>query len=196
MIVYIDRQHSGQVHKIDSRGAGVDLDGNGTKEAQEMEAHWTGYLSLMLESNLIDMGYKVIPISDGTYSQRHDRVNEYSQKFDCPQVYLAMHLNAGGGNYGAMFYDHRSEMGVGLARHICDSLADAVDEIPQFKHIEAHPDNWTKNAYHTIKGIGKPVAICSEPIFMDTHKHLISLQGFAKIALGMAVGIREWSKTL
>lgn len=196
MIIYIDRQHSGQANRIDSRGAGIDLDGSGKKEANEMEAHWTGYLSLMLESNLLDMGFQVIPISDGTYKQRHDRVNEYAKKFNCPQIYLAMHLNAGGGNYGAMFYDHRSSQGMLLAKSICDGLKTSVPDIPSFKHISSQPGDWTKNAFYCIQGIGSPVAICSEPLFMDTHQSLISLPGFTKIALGMAIGIREWSKTL
>ena len=34
MIVYIDRQHAGKPNKIDDRGAGADIDGNGTKDTR------------------------------------------------------------------------------------------------------------------------------------------------------------------
>jgi hypothetical protein len=195
MIVYIDRQHAGKPNKIDDRGAGADIDGNGTKDTHEMEAHWTGYLALMLESKLMMMGYHVMPISDGTYSQRHERVNEYAKLFPGEkQIYLAMHLNAGGGDYCAMFYHHQSTSGKDLAIEICNGIQQFQPEITKYKQIAAQPTDWTEHAYNTIKGVQKPIAICSEPLFMDTHKHLISIEGFSKLALGIATGIKKWSE--
>ena len=58
-----------------------------------MEAIYTGYLSIMIEEKLIEHGVKVMPISDGKYSDRHKRVNEYSKRFQEKQVYLSLHLN-------------------------------------------------------------------------------------------------------
>ena len=109
-----------------------------------------------------------------------------------PQIYLAMHLNAGLGNYGSMFYHHQSSQGLGLARAICTGLTSFLPEIPDFKAIKAQPADWTKNAYYTIKGVGRPVAICSEPLFIDTHSNLITVEGMAKVALGMSTGIISW----
>ncbi len=195
MIVFIDRQHTGNPRKPNSRGAARDLDGDGKVETWEHEAHWTGYLSLILEAQLVAKGIQVIPISDGTYLARHTRVNQYSQMFkDIPQIYLAMHLNAGGGDYGAMFYHHDSQSGKSLATYICEGLGQFIPEVPKFKAIESQPHDWTKNAFNTIKGVGRPVAICSEPLFIDTHKKLVSVEGFAKVALGMTTGILNYRK--
>lgn len=194
MIVFIDRQHTGQPKRIEARGAAKDLDNSGKVETWETEAHWTGFLSIMLEAQLVaHPEIKVIPISDGSYLQRHTRVNEYSRMFpNVPQIYLAMHLNAGGGNYGSMFYHHQSSQGLALARAICTGLTSFLPEIPDFKAIKAQPGDWTKNAYYTIKGVGRPVAICSEPLFIDTHSNLVTVEGMAKVALGMSTGIISW----
>ncbi len=164
MIVFIDRQHAGQAHRINARGAAVDINGDGKITKDEQEAHWTGYISLMLEMQLLKMGYKVIPISDGKYSERHARVNEYASMFDVPSIYLAMHLNAGGGHYGAMFYDHRSSTGKQLAESICNGLKTSIKSIREFKAIDCRPNDWTKNAFYTIKGVAKPVAMPFVPL--------------------------------
>lgn len=197
MIVFIDRQHTGKPGRPGDRGASADLDGNGSVETWEQEAHWTGYLSIMLEAQLVaHPGIQVIPISDGTYLARHTRVNEYSKRYkDIPQIYLAMHLNSGMGDYGAMFYHHQSSEGHALARSICTGLTSFIPEVPQFKAIPAGPGEWTANAFNTIKGVGRPVAICSEPLFIDTHRNLVSVEGFAKVSLGMSTGIINWMKT-
>lgn len=196
MIVFIDRQHSGKPGRPGDRGASADLDGDGKVQTWEQEAHWTGYLSIMLEAQLVaHPDIQVIPISDGTYLSRHTRVNQYSQMYkDVPQVYLAMHLNAGGGDYGAMFYYEGSAQGKALATHICEGLGNFLPEVGNFKPIESRPADWTQHAFNTIKGVGRPVAICSEPLFIDTHKKLVSVEGFAKVALGMSTGIINWMK--
>lgn len=194
MIVYIDRQHTGKPNRPSDRGAGVDVDGNGKIETWENESHWTGYLAVMLESRLVlHEDIQVIPIQDGTYLARHSRVNEYSKMFkDEKQVYLALHLNAGGGNYGSMFYHHDSQQGRSLATYICEGLGNYCSEIPTFKAIPATSEDWTNHAFNTIKGVGRPVAICCEPLFMDTHKRFISMDGFGRVALGITTGILNW----
>lgn len=195
MIVFIDRQHAGKPSKIDDRGASVDINKDGIKGNDELEAHWTGYIGLMLELKLLDMGFKVIPLSDGPYSERHARVNEYSKFFpNDKMVYLAMHLNAGGGSYGSFFFDQRSSSGKALADDLCDGMKTAIKTIKEFKSIPCHSEDWTKNAYHTIKGVGKPVAICCEPIFMDSHMDLLNAFGASQIAIGMAAGLQKWGK--
>jgi hypothetical protein len=102
-------------------------------------------------------------------------------------------LTAGGGHYGAFFYDARSSAGHELAEDLCDGMRSSIKTIREFKAIECKTDNWTKNAFYTIKGVGKPVAICCEPIFMDTHMELLNAFGASQIALGMAHGLSKWS---
>jgi hypothetical protein len=192
MIVFIDRQHAGKPNKVSDRGASRDVDGDGVISADEREAIWTGRLSIELEILLIDMGIKVMPLSDGRYVDRHQRVNAYSNMIEGPWIYLAMHLNAGGGQYGSFFFDHRSSKGAGLAADMATQLEISIDVLREVKAIPAVPDNWTRNAYNTIRGVGRPIAICCEPFFMDTHQSLLSQSGINRVALAMAVAIRNW----
>lgn len=191
MLVFIDRQHAGKPSRVDDRGASFDINQDGQISNDEKEAHWTGYLALILEQRLMDLGHQVIPLSDGTYTERHIRVNDYSSRFDCKMVYLAMHLNAGGGDYGAFFYHHQSTHGKELAAAMASSLGQII-HVKKQKAIACKPEDWTKNAWHTIKNVGKPVAICCEPFFMDTHNDLLTPFGMSQVAIGMVQGIERW----
>ena len=127
MIVFIDRQHAGKPSKINDRGASRDINGDGEITAEELEAIWTARIAINLEIRLLDMGISVMPISDGTYSKRHERVNQYADMHPGPWVYLAMHLNSGGGNYGSYFYDYRSTKGQQLATIMANKLNEDVE---------------------------------------------------------------------
>jgi len=191
MLIFIDRQHAGKPKRPSDRGAGQDLDGDGKVSWWEKEAIWTGKLAIELEILLLEMGYDVIPLSDGSYQTRHARVNNYAMgNPDC--IYLALHLNAGGGDYGSFFYYHGSIKGKDLAGHMADSLHQYLGGLENARAIPCQADNWTKNAFHTIKGVVRPVAICCEPIFMDTHKQYLTDDGIKQIALGIAQRIKSW----
>ena len=192
MIVFIDRQHSGKPSKINDRGASKDINGYGEITAEELEAIWTGRLAIELEVKLLDMGIKVFPISDGKYIDRHKRVNFYAEQHPGPWVYLAMHLNSGGGNYGSFFYDHRSRSGQQLGTILAQQLGQDIPEIESTKAIECNKDNWTKNAFFTIRNVGRPVAICCEPFFIDSHQGLLSIRNIARVAFSMAKALRTW----
>ena len=197
-VVYLDRQHSGKPgRKAGDRGAAVDLDGDGTIGIDEREAMLTARYLLACEAALLEAGHTVIPISDGWYSERHSRVNRYAGGFDCPQVYVAAHLNAGGGDYGAVFYDHRSRSGPGLASRIARQIRMVAPEINGVKTIAAKPDDWTRAAFGTIGGVVQPLAICFEPCFMDqpSHADLLTREGLASIGRSLAAGIIAWAET-
>lgn len=191
MLIFLDRQHAGKPNRLSDRGAGLDLNENGRVDWWEKEAIWTGILSIELELLFLEMGYDVLPISDGKYSDRHKRVNEYS-KGHPNSIYLALHLNSGGGNYGSFFYHHASPQGRLLAGCISNSCHDYFQQIGNFKAIAASSSDWTKNAWNTIKGVGRPVAVCLEPIFMDTHKELLSDDGMMQIAVAISQGVKKW----
>ena len=194
MIVFIDRQHAGKPNKLADRGATYDVDGDSTPER---EAILTGYIALALEKLLMLNGIDVMPISDGTYTDRHDRVNKYAAMHpDRKCVYLAMHLNAGGGDYGAFFHHHASIAGEKLAFEMAHYLEIGDLGISNVRVLPARPNDWTSNAFNTIKGVQRPVAICCEPLFMDNDKHATNLTftGFNKIALAMATAIQKWGR--
>ena len=196
MLIFLDRQHVGQISHINSIGAVADLDGDGEKSIHEAEAIWTGYLSMALELQLRQMNYKVIPITDGSYPERHARVNQYAAHYGGQCVYIALHFNAGGGDYGAMFYDHRSGKGADLADQIARSMMTEISSLDSVRKIPASPEDWTKNAYYTIKNVGSPVAICSEPLFIDNaqHQQLFNHEGMSLLAHAMAKGIDNWGR--
>ena len=191
MLIFLDRQHVGKPKRLSDRGAGQDLDGDGVISWAEKEAIWTGRLAIELEILLLEMGYDVLPISDGAYGTRHGRVNGYSLGVQ-NSIYLALHLNAGGGEYGSFFYHHASPAGKKLAVEMSSALFQTLPSLNDVKAISCQSGDWTKNAWNTIKGVGRPVAICCEPIFMDTHKNLLNHHGIKQIALGMSQGIKNW----
>jgi hypothetical protein len=199
-VVYLDRQHSGKPgRKARDRGAGADLDGDGVIGIEEREAMLTARYLLACESALLEMGHTVIPISDGWYSDRHRRINQYAGTFAAgvPQVVIAAHLNAGGGDYGMVLYDHRSRSGPELAARISKQLRMVAPEINGVKCVPAKPDDWTRNAYATIGGLMQPIGICYEPAFMDkdTHQDILTREGLAAIGRSLAAGIDAWAQT-
>lgn len=163
-LVILDRQHVGQVNRLQSRGASF-VDDCGVRHYESDE---TARYILEIESECRRQGYDVIVISDGGYSERHSRVNYYANQYDGLVIYIACHINAGGsGAYGSSFYDWRSSTGEKLARHIATECSVLGYD---WLSIECRPNNWTKNAFYTIKGVA-PVAICFEPYFIDNPRH-------------------------
>ena len=184
-IVFLDRQHLGKPKKW--RDLGASHDG----------VHETWCTSIYLhycEWKLRESDIDVVLISDGWYGDRAARVNQYAVGYN-KSVYVAAHVNAGGGDYGTTFYDHRSTNGQRLATHIngrlhqwCDSLHNKT------KQIAARPDDWTSNAFNTIKRVSSPVAVCFEPFFIDCedHKSLTTLSGLELVGTALAVGIKSY----
>lgn len=187
--VFLDRQHAGQIRKPNAYGAFSRL-------VDRYEADMTLDYLAAAERALRKMKVDVINISDGFYSSRHDRVIEYAKQVDGPSVYVAAHLNAGGGDYGALFYDHRSSMGLEASTYIADSLSEMCPELNRVVVKESKPTDWTKNAFATIRGVyaGKPCGICFEPCFVDKEAHIQLLEhaGLERIGDALANGIFQW----
>ena len=198
-VVYLDRQHSGKPGKPADRGAAVDLDGDGKIQRDEQEAALTARYLLACELALLEMGHVVIPISDGSYNDRHARVNRYAGSFKTgrPQLYMAGHLNAGGGDYGLLGYDYRSRSGPELASRIARQLRQVAPELNGVKCIEARPDNWTRNMFATISGVMQPIGLCLEPCFMDqpSHADLLTAAGLSTIGRAIAAGVDAFVNT-
>ena len=198
-VVYLDRQHSGKPGKPADRGAAVDLDGDGKIQRDEQEAALTARYLLACELALLEMGHTVIPISDGGYNERHARVNQYAGTFKAgrPQLYLAGHLNAGGGDYGLLGHDYRRRSGPALASRIARQLRQVAPELNGVKCIEARPDNWTRNMFATISGVTQPIGLCLEPCFMDqpSHADLLTAAGLSTIGRAIAAGVDAFVNT-
>ena len=189
MTIYIDVQHMGDPIKKGRMGAAF-----GDK-ISETEAFFTSLYAFWMGMRLRELGHEVINMSDGTYPSRHERVNEYDQRnVGGPKsIYIAAHLNAGGGSYSAMFYHHQSTHGVALAKAMNAKIKERTD-ISSVKAIPSCSEDWTKNAFYCIKNVGRPIAICAEPLFLDnpSHQKLLNIDGMYAIGFAMADGIHEF----
>tara|TARA_R110002110_G_scaffold122465_1_gene298712 strand:+ start:496 stop:1083 length:588 start_codon:yes stop_codon:yes gene_type:complete len=188
-MIYIDIQHIGKPNKPDDMGAGFGDD------PWETEAYWTTLYAFHMEMRLRELGYSVMRLCDGRYSDRHERVNRYEADYPSskPSVYIACHINAGGGSYSVMFHDHRSSLGPDLAAAIADEMD--LPGISTTKTLPASPSDWTSNAYNTIKDVRRPVSICAEPLFLDNENHrreYLELDRIFLIGEAIANGIHSW----
>ena len=192
MIVFLDRHHHGKPHSWDDMGASRDLDGNGLTSIRENESILTGFYILHAEIRLRELGHSVCVLSDGRYSDRHARVNQYAGN---DSVYVACHVNAGAtaSGYGSVFFDFRTSSGNVLAADICTELARLPELDQKVKTIEAGAADWTRNAYNTIKNVNCH-AVCFEPFFIDSDRHraLTSDSGLKSVGVALADGIHRY----
>ena len=191
-LVVLDRQHTGKPHNMKDTGAY-------SRVVEKHEAHMVAQYLLEAEITLRELGHVVMPISDGRYSDRHRRANAVFKHYNGPCIYMSGHLNAGGGSYGALFFDERSTMGKQASAFIATELQGLLGEAP-VKCLGATPDDWTKNAYNTISGVwsGKGCGICLEPFFLDDAqaKELMSPEGLLEVGVAIAHGVDVWAKEL
>lgn len=190
MLIALSRDHVGKPGFTDT-GAHGDLDFDGLPDVVEQEAILTGFIGLHCEVRLRELGHKVVMLCDGRYADRHIRAKNYKA-----DAYIALHLNAGRGRYGATFYDYRSKAGPVLAECIALALKDAF-AFP----VKVEPTGQTGCLYPRpfpcISGVydGTPVACLVEPLFVDHPEHqaiLTSPDGLQRIGIALAEGIHLW----
>jgi hypothetical protein len=187
LLVFLSRDHSGRWGT--RRG-----DLGATAPDGRREAMLTPLYLLAAEERLRQLGHEVIPLSDGSYDARHARANDLADLHGGRSVYVASHLNAGGGTYGLVCYDHRSGAanGPALARSIAARLKDRLG-LATVKAEAASPSNVWANAHGTIGGLLDPIGICYEPLFIDGHAHLLTPTGLAEAGRALAEGIHAWA---
>ena len=180
-LVVLDRQHIGKP----SRPLDLGAEREGLAEAVLVRR----YLATA-EDVLRAGGCVVVPMGDGDYSDRHARA--CAMRAD---VYVAGHVNAGGGSGGYAFYDSRSAAGHLLAR----AVAARLGEFPELRGASATACSgaapWS-NAWHTIRGVyeGRPVGLCYEPCFIDqpAHAPLFTSDGLVRVGTALARGILDY----
>ncbi len=200
-LVILDRQHAGKPGNRADRGALADLDGDGRAHRWEREAMLTPRYLLHAEQRLLDLDIDVIVMSDGRYEDRHARARAYRA-----DVYVAAHLNAGGGDAGLVFHDHRSAGGKLLAGLVAAQLGARCPELLQWHSMACRDDRadslepWLWRPYSTIEGVyhGTPVGICYEPAFMDNAAHaslLLTESGLRRLGFALAEGIADFLRS-
>lgn len=192
-LVALDRQHVGKPHKPGDLGAVC-------KSRESWEAYLTADYLLAAEKELRRLGHDVLPMSDGSYSARHKRFNAYAARYMGPSCYIAAHCNAGGGDYGAAFFDSRSQLGERLSVRLKTEFNDELPEIGRFRIIKSRPGDWTAHAFNTISGVweGPACGICLEPVFLDCDRHadLLDAAGLRRIGISLARAIDAWADSI
>jgi hypothetical protein len=202
MHVFLDRQHFGKPSPNDKdRGVAVDLDGDGDVDSQE--ALLTPRYIAACKAHLESLGHTVTLIDQGTYPDRHAQVCALAKALPAserPAAYVACHLNAGGGEYGLVVHDGRSSGGKRMADRVRGALRAEFTpaELATVRVEAGTPDDWTRNAYYTVKGIYAGPAhlagICYEPVFVDTHRGLLSPANLDRMGVALAKGLMAWAQ--
>lgn len=198
--VFLDRQHYGKPRPNHTdRGVPVDRDGDGKVETHE--ADLTPRYIAAAKAHLEAAGHTVTLVDTGTYSDRHAAVCNLARALpnaQRPAAYVACHLNAGGGSYGLIVPDARSKGGKAVAEQVKQSLRGSFSsaELADVKVFHGQSGDWTSNAWNTIKGIWAGPSwlsgICYEPVFVDTHRALLSDANLDRIGVALANGLMAW----
>jgi N-acetylmuramoyl-L-alanine amidase len=222
MLAILDLQHRGKPGSNDL-GASHDLDGDGVVEAMEHEANLTPIYAAAARSKLEAMGAEVLVLDSGWYATRHKAAGKAAAEHAGAAVYVACHLNAGGGDYGLVCHDYRSGRGAGAATEIAlklrkhlapelrralvgatapttrptDSTAAAWDALPRYEGALLWPRAWS-----TLSGIysgpGNVCGVCFEPAFIDTsaHRGLLTDDGLRRVGDALASGLLSYFATV
>jgi N-acetylmuramoyl-L-alanine amidase len=177
--------HAGRPSRWADRGAAFE----GVEEASVVRR----YLDAM-DHELRRLGHTVVLLGDGEYADQWARADGYGAG-----VYLNAHVNAGKGDRGLVFYDHRSARGKALA----ESLAAELNRVLPWV-TTAHPcrpdsngvprDGDFSEAFSCIRGVKAP-AVCLEPYFLDGPRRVEFLACLDQAGVAVASGVDIWART-
>ncbi len=174
--------HAGRPNKAGDRGAAF-----GGREEVEVTARYV----LAMDQELRRLGVECLPLMGGGYAEHWAQANNWGA-----HAYLNCHVNAGGGDYGAVFYDHRSVKGAALAEAIA---AKSRTMLPwPWKALACRPDTNGvprdgdfAEAFSCISGVQAP-AICLEPYFIDGPMREGFVGMLDQTGWAVARGIAAW----
>ena len=177
-------------------GAAYDLDHDGRIEDHEREANLTPHYYLPAKRMLGVRGYQVFVLDQGWYSSRHREARRLAMLYPHSHVvYVACHVNAGGGRYSLVIHDDRSTQGKHIAEELAHSmLTEGIPGIERSITRRGTPTAWT-NGLNTIKGIyegpGNLAGVCFEPYFLDQREHAYAAteEGGERIAAALVRGL-------
>lgn len=200
-LLILDIQHTGKPHARDF-GASHDIDGDGRIECHEREALLTPVYAGAAQVAAESAGHDVKVMLAGTYATRQARANAMARgRPNEPVLYVACHLNAGGGDYGLVLYDARSRMGEAAAGHVVKAMSPYWTPrkvrtlAPQATSRDS--TRWPR-PYRTIRGVFSGprniCGICFEPLFIDTHADLVAdRRELEQVGRHLAAGFHRWA---
>lgn len=179
MLIALDIQHRGKPNKWDDRGAAA----NGRDEVD-----YTTVIANAADEELRRLGYDVVVLSDDHYAERWGRAHQYQAS-----CYIALHMNAGGGDRCEVYWDYRSPLANGyeLARLIAHSMRQGLGWRSEAKEAKEG-----MNAWNVIEGLRplKPVGITFEPYFLDGPRAQLAWEARELIGRQLALGIHNWAQ--
>lgn len=166
-LICLDAQHLNKPNRPHDAGASADINGDGDVTWDEYEARFTREYFSRLRRRLEQRDFAVIDGFSGTYAERNRRADELGAS-----LYIAGHMNAGGGDYGMVGVDWRAPRG-GLSRFLAGRIADewrARIPLGRVRVQDLRPRGWTLAGFNTIGRCVCP-SLLWEPLFMDTPMH-------------------------
>jgi N-acetylmuramoyl-L-alanine amidase len=187
MLVALDIGHRNKPARPRDRGAGRDLSGTGRIERHEWEDWIVAEYFALTRGLLEEQGVDVIDGFSGTYRQR----NQWADEMRC-DVYLAGHINAGGGIHGLVAHDHRAPRGGG-ARTLASFMADEWRRrlgLGRVRVVEAGPHGSPseQRLFNLIRHVRAP-ALVLEPLFIDGHASRLTDDVRQQTLMSVAEGI-------
>lgn len=139
-------------------------------------------------------------LGDGTLRERQTRAVDHGERFLAEHpaglvLYVACHVNAGGGDYGAVLHDARSALGAELA----EAIAEPLRRLPELARVVTPATPGTDGVWasahatirHVFDGPARMAAVCLEPFFIDgpAHRDLRYPGALSQIGLALAEGV-------
>lgn len=203
-LLILDRQHAGKRRSPTDPGAVYDLDGDGvTGENGEREID----LTLLYGAHAVDAIHRAGDIDvellgwpgqhPMEYRERADAANRLARvRVGAPCLYVALHVNAGGGKGAIVEYDARSEEGALAAAALLSplkALAQISAKGSATRALVAGGRGFVCLS-HVYDGPANLCAALYEPGFIDSPEHadLWTSDGLNAIGNALAEGARAY----
>jgi len=151
--IALDVQHMGKPHRPYDRGASC----AGYYEA-DLVLRYAG----LAYQQLVAKRYEVFLLTSGRYSERHEWVNKHGV-----ELYLACHLNAGGGSYSLVEYYYDAGQ---KTREIASVFADCFRRVLGTSNAKVWEIPKGGRGAVCLEGT-RPSALLLEPLFIDNTVH-------------------------
>ncbi len=184
MILAATIGHAGRPSRWSDRGAAFE----GAEEVSVVRRYLDAF-----DREARSLGHTVVLLSDGEYASQWARADLYKAS-----VYLNCHVNAGGGDRGELFYDHRSARGRALAESVAVELGAVVPWPCRARACRPDTNGIPRDgdyseAFGCIAGV-KAVALCVEPYFLDGPRRAWFLGQLDTVGRALARGVDAWSR--
>lgn len=190
LLALLDVQHAGRPSRPGDLGA----------QGREVP-YVRGYVSAT-RAALEACGVEVVVLEQGEYADRHAAARDLvASRQPDRALYVACHLNAGGGDYGLVLHDSRSRSGQRAAETVAWRLGQAL--CPPLRRVvtswtSAEPSAPYPRAWGCLRGIYQgPASLCGilvEPLFLDqaAHDSLTTPTGLARVGAALGSGIAAY----